>query len=168
MDHASRSAQRSTRRCEPWVNIPRVSRTPAPPPSASSETARRLLSTTRRTGTANELALRGALDALGVVYQVDAVPLPTQRRRRADLVLRPARIAVFSDGCFWHRCPQHFQPPKANAEWWALKLRDVRRRDRDTDFRLRVAGWVPLRFWEHVDAEVAARRIAREAARRTS
>ncbi len=138
-----------------------------PPPAPSSETARRLLSTTRRTGTANELALRGALDALGIVYEVDAVPLFTQRRRRADLVLRPARIAVFSDGCFWHRCPQHFHPPKANAEWWALKLRDVRRRDRDTDFRLGVAGWLPLRFWEHVAPDVAARRIAREAARRT-
>lgn len=43
-----------------------------PPPAASSETTRRLLSTTRRTGTANELALRAALDVLGVDYEVDA------------------------------------------------------------------------------------------------
>jgi DNA mismatch endonuclease (patch repair protein) len=135
-----------------------------PPPAASSETVRRLLSTTRRTGTANELALRGALDALGIAYEVDAVPLATQRRRRADLVIRPSRIAVFSDGCFWHRCPQHFHLPKANAEWWELKLRDDRRRDRDTDFRLRVAGWLPLRCWEHVDPQVAGRRIAQEVA----
>ena len=138
-----------------------------PPPPPSSETSRRHLSTTRRSGTANELALRAALDALGLVYEVDAAPLAAQRRRRADLVLRPARIAVFSDGCFWHGCPQHRHAPKANADWWALKLRDVRRRDRDTDFRLRVAGWLPLRFWEHVDPASAARRVARETRRRS-
>ena len=139
-----------------------------PPPPPSSETARRLLSATRRTGTANELALRGALDRLGLAYEVDAVPLVGVRRRRADLVLRPPRIPVFSDGCFWHGCPRHRHAPKANAEWWALKLRDVRRRDRDTDFRLRVAGWLPLRVWEHVGPEAAARRVAREAGRRTA
>jgi DNA mismatch endonuclease (patch repair protein) len=35
-----------------------------------------------------------------------------------------------------------------------------RRRDQDTDHRLRTAGWTVLRFWEHVDPAMAAQCIA--------
>ena len=137
-----------------------------PQPVPISPAVRNRFRRQRPRNTVPELALRRLLHARGLRYRVDVAPLPGLRRR-ADVVFTRARLAVFVDGCFWHRCPEHFHPPKANAEWWALKLRDVRRRDRDTDFRLRVAGWLPLRFWEHVDPATAARRIAREVARRT-
>ena len=32
-------------------------------------------------------------------------------------------------------------------------------RDRDTDARLRAAGWLPLRVWEHEDPVAAVDRI---------
>ena len=52
------------------------------------------------------------------------------RRRRVDILLRRARIAVFVDGCFWHSCPEHCHLPKTNTSWWRLKFRGIVRRDR--------------------------------------
>jgi DNA mismatch endonuclease (patch repair protein) len=114
---------------------------------------------TRRRDTPGELALRSALHALGLRYRVDST-LP-QTRRRADVAFRRLRVVVFVDGCFWHACPEHGTWPKANAAWWRAKIMTNVARDRDTDARLRDAGWVVLRFWAHEDMNLAARRVAK-------
>lgn len=75
------------------------------------------------------------------------------------MVFPRAKVAVFVDGCFWHGCPQHGTLPKANGEWWRQKLEQNRRRDRDTDKRLKQAGWVVVRFWEHDEPQKAARAV---------
>lgn len=95
---------------------------------------------------------------MGLRYQVDRSLAGS--RRRADLVFAATKVAVFVDGCFWHRCPLHATEPKANAEWWRQKLAANVARDRDTDARLRREGWIVLRFWEHEGARTAAARIA--------
>lgn len=120
---------------------------------------------TRSRDTPPELALRRVLHAAGFRYRVDARPLK-DLNRRADLVFGPAKVAVFVDGCFWHACPEHGSAPKANSEWWAEKLRRNVERDRDTDSRLRDAGWVVLRFWEHDSPAEAASIVARAVTRR--
>jgi DNA mismatch endonuclease (patch repair protein) len=112
-----------------------------------------------RRDTAPELALRRRLHALGFRYRVDA-PLPGAPRRRADLLFRRERVAVFVDGCFWHRCPVHSVAPKANAEWWQTKLESNQQRDRETDDLLAAQGWLSVRCWEHEAADEAADRIA--------
>jgi DNA mismatch endonuclease (patch repair protein) len=113
-----------------------------------------------------ELALRRALHARGLRFLVD-VPVPgCGRRRRADVLLRGARIALFVDGCFWHSCPEHLHVPKAHREWWTRKLASIVLRDRDTDARVSGAGWLPLRIWEHEPPGSAADRIVRVAAAR--
>lgn len=131
-------------------------------PEASSQSARRRMQATRQTNTSPELALRSALWALGFRYRVH-FRLPGMRRR-ADIVFPRDRIAVFVDGCFWHGCPDHGTWPKSNAEWWRSKIEANRRRDRDTDRRLSADGWTVLRFWEHTDAPVAARVVAKTVA----
>ncbi len=71
------------------------------------------------------------------------------------------RVAVYVDGCFWHRCPpvHATAPPKNNAEWWSAKLTGNVARDRDTDARLAAAGWTVVRIWEHEDPVLAADRV---------
>jgi len=95
---------------------------------------------------------------MGLRYRVDIRPEPSLRRR-ADIVFTKARLAVFVDGCFWHSCPEHCSPPKANRTWWAEKLQGNRRRDADTDTLLRAAGWTVLRFWAHEDAATCAEAV---------
>jgi DNA mismatch endonuclease (patch repair protein) len=112
-----------------------------------------------------ELAVRAVLFRMGLRYRVDYPPLPGSRRR-ADVVFTRRRVAVHIDGCFWHGCPRHGSWPKANAGFWREKILNNRRRDRETDRRLRRAGWLALRFWAHEDPERVARRIAAEVRRR--
>lgn len=132
-----------------------------PPPAASSEGARRVLSRTGRRDTAPELALRRELHRLGMRFLVDVTAPGTSRRRRVDVLLRGARVAVLVHGCFWHGCPEHFHAPKANAQWWRLKHESVRRRDADSVRQLEGAGWLPVVVWEHEDMAVAALRLVR-------
>lgn len=112
----------------------------------------------RRRDTEPEVRLRRAVWRRGLRYRVDHKILPGLRRR-ADLAFLGPRVAVFVDGCFWHRCPQHATSPKSNRAWWDDKLTRNVMRDRDTDERLRDAGWVVVRVWEHEDPGSAADRV---------
>lgn len=109
----------------------------------------------RRRDTSPELRVRQELFRRGLRYRVDLAPLPGMRSR-ADVVFTRARVAVFVDGCFWHRCPLHATDPKANSGWWRSKLDANVQRDRATDERLRSAGWAVVRVWEHESAGTAA------------
>jgi len=111
-----------------------------------------------RRDTAPELALRSELHRRGLRFRVDRAPVPGVRSR-ADVVLGPARVAVYVDGCFWHSCPEHGTKPKANAEFWDNKLRRNRERDAETDRLLSEHGWSVLRIWEHEDPVEAADRV---------
>jgi len=120
------------------------------------EAKRRAMSRQRTRDTGPELAVRQRLHALGYRYRVDHRPLP-DLRARGDLVFTRARVVVFVDGCFWHRCPQHATSPRHNGAWWQAKLDANVARDRATDRRLADAGWRVVRIWEHEapDAAVA-------------
>ena len=130
-------------------------------PTPSSELASRRMRNTPTRNTPAELALRSLLHSSGLRYRVDLRPLK-DLRRKADIVFTRQRVAVFVDGCFWHSCPQHGSSPKANAEWWRDKLGGNVARDRDTDHRLKEAGWRVIRVWEHEDMMKAAAQIAME------
>jgi DNA mismatch endonuclease (patch repair protein) len=100
-----------------------------------------------------------AVDTKPKRYRVDVAPLPNLRRR-ADVVFGPARVALFIDGCFWHGCPEHgSRRTTANTQYWSTKVERNQARDRDTDERLRAAGWLPLRVWEHEEPEAVAARV---------
>lgn len=112
----------------------------------------------RRRDTRPELAVRSAVHRRGLRYLVDAQPLPGLKRR-ADLVFRSPKVAVFVDGCLWHGCPEHCRIPATHHDYWSKKIERNVVRDRDTDTRLLEAGWLPLRIWEHDDTEEAADRV---------
>ena len=118
------------------------------------------MSTQRRTGTEPEMLLRRQLHAMGLRYRVN-MPLPELPRRRADVTFAKAKLAVFVDGCFWHRCPEHATNPVARGAWWEQKLKGNVARDRETDEHLRRLGWTVMRFWEHEDMTQAAHVIAK-------
>ncbi|MGW3420270.1 very short patch repair endonuclease [Streptomyces phaeochromogenes] len=126
---------------------------------ASSAARRRNMQAIRSRDTKPEWLIRRLVHAQGLRYRVSARPIP-DLRRTADLVFRPAKVAVFVDGCYWHGCPEHYVPPRTNSGYWSEKvLRNVKR-DRDTDQRLSDAGWLVLRFWEHEQSETCADKIA--------
>lgn len=127
---------------------------------ASSPARRKIMQANRSRDTGPEIAIRQRLHARGLRYRVDARPLEGLRRR-ADVVFRPAMVAVFVDGCFWHCCPSHGTIPATNADYWIPKLARNVERDRDTDRTLRSAGWRVVRVWEHQDPDAAGRRIER-------
>ncbi|MEZ0350693.1 very short patch repair endonuclease [Mycobacterium sp. pR1184] len=124
-------------------------------PLPLSESVRRQMSAmpTRDTGT--EMALRRELHGRGLRFRVQVRTLPG----RPDVAFTRARIAVFVDGCFWHRCPSHGTAPKNNAEWWAAKLEANVTRDKEKDEKLRCLGWLPVHIWEHEDPAEAAETI---------
>ena len=128
------------------------------PSWASSDGARRSMLGNRGRDTKPELAIRRAVHARGLRYRVSVRPI-TQVRRTADLVFTRAQVAVFVDGCFWHRCPEHATRPKAHAEFWSAKIDGNAARDRETDRILEEAGWTVIRIWEHEPAAEAASRV---------
>jgi len=117
------------------------------------------MSLTGQRDTSAEMRLRRRLHALGLRYRIHYVVLQ-RPRRTADVVFTRARLAVFVDGCFWHGCPKHGSWPKSNAEFWRNKIETNRRRDRDTDHRLKKKGWAVIRVWEHEEPDEAAKQIA--------
>jgi DNA mismatch endonuclease (patch repair protein) len=50
--------------------------------------------------------------------------------------------------------------PKANHQWWVAKIESNKRRDAETNSRLRMNGWRVLRIWEHEDPGKASARVA--------
>ena len=101
----------------------------------------------RSTDTKPEVALRSELWRRGLRFRKNhRVDLP-DRRVRPDVVFSRCKVAVFVDGCFWHRCPEHASQPKANAEYWTSKLTATVARDRATDQALASAGWTVVRVW---------------------
>lgn len=129
-------------------------------PLPSSPAARNRMKSVRHSGTKAELALRDALEQFGLTYEIDARPIPDSTRK-ADILFRNERIAVFVDGCFWHGCPDHGTQAKANAEFWRRKIEANQHRDEDTNRVLQENGWLVIRVWEHEDTANAAIKIAR-------
>ncbi|MDC9834947.1 very short patch repair endonuclease [Rhizobium binxianense] len=115
------------------------------------------MSRTAQRDNQRERSLRAELHRRGLRYRLHRRIEGT--RRTIDFAFIGLKIAVFVDGCFWHGCPEHGTWPKTNADWWRAKIEANIQRDRDTDYRLREAGWRVMRIWEHEDIATAANRI---------
>lgn len=129
-----------------------------PSPEASSAVVRERMSRQRSKDTSQEVELRRRLHARGLRFRVHRRVL-TDVRRHHDIVFGPAALAVEAVGCWWHGCPEHYRPPKANTGWWVEKVARNRDRDQDTRERLEAMGWHLEVVWEHEDLDEAAERI---------
>ncbi len=103
----------------------------------------------RRADTMRERRLRSELHARGLRFRKDFRFAAAGRPVRPDIVFARERVAVFVDGCFWHRCSKHSTAPRANADYWRDKLARNVERDRANDAALNDAGWAVVRVWEH-------------------
>lgn len=102
------------------------------------------MSRNRGSDTAPEMRLRKALWALGLRYT-----LRSRLTGRPDLIFPRYHVALFVDGCFWHRCPRHAVAPRSNAGFWERKLTANVERDARVNRELRALGWTVIRVWEH-------------------
>lgn len=132
---------------------------------ATTPATRRSMQANRSRDTKPELQLRRVLHGLGLRYRVCTRPLPTLHRT-ADIVFRPAKVAVEVRGCFWHGCPDHYRQPSTNRPYWEAKVARNIERDRETQEVLEQAGWLVLVVWEHEDLAAAAQRVAEAVASR--
>jgi DNA mismatch endonuclease, patch repair protein len=113
----------------------------------------------RRRDTKPEKALRSLLHRNGHRFRVDLGVRTSSGLVRPDVAFTRARLAVFVDGCYWHRCPEHGRVPAVNATYWGPKLARNVERDRANTAALEGGGWTVLRFWEHEDVGLAAGRV---------
>lgn len=79
----------------------------------------------------------------------------TGRRRhypvegKPDFVFPKEKVAIFIDGCFWHKCPKCYKRPKLNKQYWDKKIKDDKERDVLKRKRLKQLKWRVVRIWEH-------------------
>ena len=67
-----------------------------------------------------------------------------------DVCYPGRKVAIFVNGCFWHRCPYCDLPrPKSNVEYWDAKFARNRERDAREQELLVADGWKVLVVWEH-------------------
>jgi DNA mismatch endonuclease (patch repair protein) len=68
---------------------------------------------------------------------------------KPDICFPGRRVAIFVNGCFWHRCPHCALPlPKTNVEFWKAKFERNRARDSRDNALLVQDGWTVIVVWE--------------------
>ncbi|HTP54857.1 MAG TPA: very short patch repair endonuclease [Thermoplasmata archaeon] len=115
-------------------------------PLPDCEITSRVMSANRGKNTKPELALRHELRVRGLLgYRLHRPEVPG----RPDVSFGRERLAVFVNGCFWHRCPKCQMPlPRTHTEFWEGKFEANRQRDVAKRSALRGAGWNVLTLWE--------------------
>ncbi len=68
---------------------------------------------------------------------------------KPDFYFRKQKVAVFVDGCFWHRCKRCFKAPETNTEFWNRKITANIARDRKTNRILSRENIRVVRIKEH-------------------
>ncbi|MDO4182119.1 MAG: DNA mismatch endonuclease Vsr [Coriobacteriia bacterium] len=69
---------------------------------------------------------------------------------RPDIAYPGRKLAIFVNGCFWHRCPVCNLPlPSSNVDYWEPKFKRNVERDQEHVAALEAAGWTVVTIWEH-------------------
>jgi len=116
------------------------------------------MSMIRAKNTKPEISLRKAMAQTGICGYRLHYKLPG----KPDIVFPSRKIAIFVDGCFWHKCPKCFIMPQTRKSFWKKKIESNTKRDKEVNRLLKKSGWKVFRFWEHAlrkSPEQAAVRI---------
>ena len=116
------------------------------PPSSVSEAVSRSMKGNVAKGTKPEVMFRQALREAGLSgYRLNWKKAPG----RPDISYPGRKIAIFINGCYWHRCP-FCKPstPKRNVDYWTWKFERNKERDKRKKRDLKRAGWKVFVFWE--------------------
>lgn len=99
----------------------------------------------KRADTKPELLMRARLRQAGLTgYRLQwKVP------GHPDIAWPGKKVALFVNGCFWHRCP-YCKPavPHTNVEYWTIKFERNQARDERTRELLSEMGWTVHVVWE--------------------
>jgi len=66
-----------------------------------------------------------------------------------DIILIDKNIAVFIQGCFWHKCPKCYKESKSNKEYWVPKIEKNVKRDQKNEKIIKSSGFKIIKVWEH-------------------
>ena len=112
-----------------------------PSPPAASGAVSASMKSNKASGTGPEVSLSKALHKGITKSSLPGSP---------DFVFRRERVAVFVNGCYWHRCPIHAKSlPKTHTSFWRRKFERNIERDRLNRSELESMGWTVLDVWEH-------------------
>lgn len=111
-----------------------------------SEATRHVMQANKSKNTKPELKVRAALRAAGLPgYRLHWKAAPG----KPDICYPGRKVAIFVNGCFWHRCPYcALSTPKTNVEFWTAKFERNRARDQRDCEELANAGWTVVVIWE--------------------
>ena len=112
----------------------------------SKEKRSLIMSAVRSKNTSAELLVRRYLWSYGIRYRLYVKDLPG----KPDIVIRRCKLVIFIHGCFWHGhegCPRG-RVPKSRIEYWKLKIKANKLRDKQTEKQLTAMGWKHLIIWE--------------------
>ncbi len=115
-------------------------------PIPVKESTSRLMSKNKSKNTKPELVLRKEMWRNGVRgYRLHWKKAPG----KPDIAFPGKKIAIFVNGCFWHRCP-HCLPhlPKSNVDFWKNKFEKNVERDKKKREQLAQIGWETITIWE--------------------
>jgi DNA mismatch endonuclease, patch repair protein len=117
-----------------------------PPPKAASLNVSKVMKANKAKGTKPELYLRRFLWESGFRgYRLN----PRRVVGRPDICFIGKKLAIFVNGCFWHRCPICLPSlPKTNTEFWKRKFELNVARDITKTKMLEALGWRVLVIWE--------------------
>jgi len=102
-----------------------------------------IMSKIRGRNTTPEIIVRKALRKMGYPYRLQ------YGKHKIDVAFPSKHVAVFVDGCFWHKCPKHFKMPKSNVAFWKRKINGNAQRDKRETAALRKESWKVVRIWGH-------------------
>lgn len=115
-------------------------------PIPKDENVSKMMSSNKSKGTKPELILRKALFNEGIRgYRLNYKKAPG----RPDIAFVAKKIAIFVNGCFWHRCPHcELHLPKHNSAFWQKKFATNIERDKNKTTELQSSGWRVTTIWE--------------------